>query len=344
MTSRSVAERRRDVRHLLGAARNLVNNRAKLLPELVRTTGLSPQGVELALTRHLELDASDEELTALVNGAGQAEVIQVVLSANVFVDALRALAIARAASDDVRVSPSSREPAFARALVEAAADPALTLATSPPSSLERGEIHVYGRDETIAAVRASARAAVLVRGHGAGMGVACVLASDALEDAARLLAEDVAAFDQRGCLSPRVALVEGDEPRARAFAEYVHHALNAREAVIPRGFLSEDERAEALRYADSVAFAGALWRGDAHAVGLASSVVVPPVGRHLHVVAAATLAEMRALLAPIASAVVTVGISASSRAGQLGVPHARISPLGKMQRPPLDGPVDLRET
>ncbi len=342
MKTRSVAERTADVRRLLAAARSLVNNRANLIPELVRTTGLSAQGVEHALTSHLETEATDEELAALVEGAGEAEAVHVVLSANVFVASLRAIAIARAASNDVRVSPSSREPAFARALVEAAADPALTLTTALPSSLERGEVHVYGRDETIAAVRADARSGVRVRGHGAGMGVACVLGSDALEDAARLLAEDITAFDQRGCLSPRIVIVEGDDARARAFAEYVHHALNAREALIPRGFLSDDERAEALRYADTVAFAGALWRGDGHVVGLASSLVLPPPGRHLHVVAMASLAAMREALAPIAATIVAVGISDASAASALGLSFARISRLGRMQRPPLDGPVDRR--
>ena len=342
---RSLDERITDVRRLMAAARSVVvNSRATLLPELVRTTGLSPEGVASALTAHLELEASDEALAALVKGAGEAEAVHVVLSANVFVAALRAIAIARAASNDVRVSPSSREPAFARALVEAAGDPSITLTTSPPSTLERGEIHVYGRDETIAAVRASARPGVIVRGHGAGMGVACVLADDRVEDAARLLAEDVTAFDQRGCLSPRLALVEGEESHARAFAECLHHALNAQEALIPRGFLSAAEHAEALRYADAVAFAGALWRGSAHAVGLASRVVIPPAGRHVHIVCAHTLDAMRATLAPIAPKIVALGISDPSRAGELGLTHARVSPLGNMQRPPLDGPVDLRVT
>ncbi len=341
---RSPEERTRSVRRLLAAARSVVDGRAKLVPELVQTTGLSPEGVSLALTHHLELAASDEELGALVKSAGEAEAVHVVLSANVFVAALRAIAIARAASVDVRVSPSSREPAFARALVEAAGDPAITLTTSLASSLERGEIHVYGRDETIAAVRASARPGVIVRGHGAGMGVACVLVEDTLEDAARLLAEDVAAFDQRGCLSPRVVFVVGEESRGRAFAECVHHALTAQEALIPRGIVSAAERAEAVRYADAVAFAGTLLRGAAHAVGLASSLAIPPPGRHVHIVCAATLLEIRPMLAPVASKIVALGISDPSCADELGLAHARVSPLGKMQHPPLDGPVDLRVT
>ena len=41
-------------------------------------------------------------------------------------------------------------------------------------AIEAGAIHVYGRDETIAAVRAAARPGVVVRGHGAGLGVALV--------------------------------------------------------------------------------------------------------------------------------------------------------------------------
>lgn len=335
-------ERAGDVRSLVAAARLLVNNRRELIPELVRSTGLSSQGVESALLHHLELEASNKELAALVKGAGDTEAVHVILSANVFVAALRAIAIARAASNDVRVSPSSRESAFARALVEAAADPAITLTTSLSSTLERGEIHVYGRDATIAAVRTSARPGVTVRGHGAGMGLACVLAKDNLEDSARLLAEDVTAFDQRGCLSPRIAFVEGDDLRARAFAECLHHALNAQEAMIPRGFLSDEERGEALRYADTVAFAGVLWRAEAHAVGLAASLIIPPAGRHVHVVSRLTLVEMHAAVAPIASKIVALGISDPSRARDLGVVHARISSLGKMQHPPLDGPVDLR--
>src|SRR5262249_12245469 len=156
-------------------------------------------GIDFALDEHLEVDASDADIESLVDHAGDAPEVMVLLSANVFVGALRALALALAASECVRVRPSSREPIFARALVAAARDPRIELAEAlDVGEVERGEIHVYGRDETIAAVRGAARDGVRVVGCGAGMGVALVSSRSPLVDAAEALASDVVVFDQRG--------------------------------------------------------------------------------------------------------------------------------------------------
>lgn len=352
--SRSARDKRADVLRLVEAARAVARGRASLEADLVRTTGLSPEGVNLAFDRHLELDPSDEDLDALVAGAGAAKHVVVVLSANVFVAALRAIAIARAASPSVAVRPSRREPHFARALVAAAGDPGLTWIEAHEGDdarddavLERlfgGEVHVYGRDATIAAVRARVGARIRVRGHGAGMGVAVVGEGADLADAARALARDVVAFDQRGCLSPRVALVEGED-RARAFAEALDGALAEANARVPRGTLSEDERVALARYAATMAFAGDIVRGAAHAVGLAPAgapLVVPPPGRHVHVAPVASMNEVEARLADLASVIVAVGADDPARARPHVPRHARLSALGEMQRPPLDGPVDRR--
>src|SRR5690242_6220298 len=115
--ARTVESRIRDVRALVVAARAVAHRRAAFVPSIVESTGLSAAGVELAFTRHLELDPTDEELRALVERAGDAPAVAVILSANVFIGALRAVALARAASEDVVVRPSRRDPAFARALV-----------------------------------------------------------------------------------------------------------------------------------------------------------------------------------------------------------------------------------
>jgi hypothetical protein len=117
--SRAPAERRRDVMRLVEAARAVARDHAALASDLARTTGLSPEGIELAFARHLELDPEAADVDALVAGAGNASHIVVILSSNVFVAALRAVAIARAASPVVVVRPSRREPHFARALVHA---------------------------------------------------------------------------------------------------------------------------------------------------------------------------------------------------------------------------------
>jgi len=116
--TRSAAERIVDVRRLQEAARNVIEKHGALVEAIVESTGLSAEGVELGLTRHVEVDARDAELAALVERAGDHPRVAVVLSANVFVGALRAIAIARAASDDVIVRPSRRDPAFARAFAK----------------------------------------------------------------------------------------------------------------------------------------------------------------------------------------------------------------------------------
>ncbi|HEY6460438.1 MAG TPA: proline dehydrogenase, partial [Polyangiaceae bacterium] len=187
---RTAAERVADVRRLLLAARAVHAGRERLAPAVAASTGLSPQGVELGFDS-LEQDATDAQLGSLVAGAGDAPHVHVVLSANVFVAPLRALVLARAASSSVSVRPSPRDPVLTRALVAAAGDPAIVVTGERDvSRTPRGEVHVYGRDATIAAVRAEVPPGVTVRGHGAGMGVAVVSAACDAEVAARALAVD----------------------------------------------------------------------------------------------------------------------------------------------------------
>src|SRR5579864_616903 len=109
---RSEEERIADVRRLVVAARRVVDDRAAIANEIAASTGLSPEGVELGFTRHVETGATDGDLASLVRGAGNAKHVAVILSANVFVASLRAIAIARAASPSVVVRPSRREPHF----------------------------------------------------------------------------------------------------------------------------------------------------------------------------------------------------------------------------------------
>jgi hypothetical protein len=345
---RGVQERVADVQRLVDAARAVYDERSRYALRIARSTGLSFEGVQLGFDC-LERDATPDDLNALVASAGDAESVHVILSANVFVAPLRAIAIARAAASRVTVRPSSRDPTLAQALLALARDPGIALVSDRDSSwVEAGRIDVYGRDETVAWVRSHARPGVEIRGHGAGLGVAFVTLTGGIEGSADALAADVVPFDQRGCLSPRIAVVEGPVERGEAFARTLHERLAEWGARVRRGTLAEDERADGARWRQTLAFAGTIWAGAHHAVGFVPHIpagaplAVPPPGRHVLVVSVPSAAEAKRLIGTIARFVVTVGTNDPTRIESVAPAHARVARLGRMQRPALDGPVDRR--
>jgi hypothetical protein len=244
-------ERTARVRALLAAAKRLRDrppdapDARRLRDDLIRSTGLSEEGVALGITRYLETEASSGDLSALVDRAGDAPRVWVVLSANVFIASLRAIAIAVAASEDVRVRPSRREPAFTTALYQA-----LLSEGSPPFVIvdellpEPGdEVHLYGRDETISSLRSRLPASVRTREHRSGLGVAVLETGSDRSRPADDLSWDVIAFDQRGCLSPRIVVVPGTGQAPEAYAAAISSALERRAREVPRGALLDGERA-----------------------------------------------------------------------------------------------------
>ncbi len=286
--SRTVDERVEDVRAWLAAARAVHADRARLLAPIAASTGLSPEGVELGFDC-LERDATDAELRALVASAGDAARVHVILSANVFVAPLRAIAIARAASACVTVRPSPRDPTLAAALVAAAGDPAVSIAMGRDLPAQADRIDVYGRDETIATVRSLARPGVVVRGHGAGLGVAYVTGahrsssrrgrpSGSRPMSSRSISE--------AALSPRIAFVEGSAARAEeAFARAPRRpTLRTGLSRAARHADARRARRSALRWRETLTFAGQVWPGAHHVVALAAPgmpLALPPVGRHV---------------------------------------------------------------
>ena len=321
---------------------------------LVRTSGLSAQGVDLALSEHLETHPAPEHIDALLASVGDAPRCHVVLSANVCTAALRALALAVATAPSVLIRPSRRDPTLARMLVrELGLDP--DFARAQGSIAETGavapaageELHVYGADATVTALSASAAPGVLVRGHGSGLGLAVVGAEVDLDRAAAKLAADVVPFDQQGCLSPRLALVEGAGARALAFGEALDRALSTFDDTVPRGPLDPCTASDLALFCATLEAVGVLHLGTGHAVGVdptPRALVLPPAARAVHVVAAdASVAPP--LLAEWARYVAAVGADDHGSLTQVVwacAPRARCSTLGLMQKPPLDGPVDQR--
>lgn len=316
--------------------------------ELAGSTGLSPEGIELVLGECLELAAGRTALSQLLKRAPSARRTHVLLSSNVFLATYRAIILGLLQSTTVHVRASRREPVMASLLAELSGGAfELVDALSP----EPGDHYwAYGTAATLEAVRGTLPSGVHFHGHGPGMGVAVVrepdeAVSQSIDQAADALAQDTIAFDQRGCLSPRVVLVSGSEPFAVDFCERLAKALTAWEETVPRGVLDPAEAADARRYEDTMFYGAGAWRAGRGLVALDPVVeraIVPPVGRYLHVT---RTDDPLSRLVDWADQITCVGLWNAPLLPALAeakVGPRRYVPLGQMQKPPLDGPVDLR--
>jgi hypothetical protein len=315
--------------------------------ELPAQTRLSPAGVELALARCLETRATDAELDRFSSRTPKSPRSHVLLSSNVFTAALRAIATGLVASPRVFVRASRREPKMAAFLAEAA--PSSFSLTDELRPEPGDQVFAYGSDATFDALRRTFPEGTLLRAHGPGFGAAAVESSAVApyEEAelARTLSYDVALFDQRGCLSPRVVWFEGPLERAHSFTRAVAGALAEREREFPPGELAQPERAErevqraALTYAGRVEPAGA---------GFVALLEEPPPhqpelgARSLLVIACADAAEAARAHAAKVTTHATAGSAQFSAKFARILAKSRAAMWGKLQSPPFDGPVDLR--
>ena len=337
------AERRARVERLLEAAQTLADGASSagraLRARLLETTGLAGANIERGLEHALETRASDAELQALLGSTPQAPRAHVLLSSNVFVAALRAIAIGVACSANLQVRASRRDPALAEALHTLTPNLfELTSALSP----EPGErCWAYGTDATLAKLRESLPRGVWLHGHGAGFAGIVVDAGAWSATDARAIALDTALFDQQGCLSPRVVCVLGSADQARIIASTIANELQALELELPPGAKTPTEAAEMRRNRDAAAYAFELFDAGSGWVSCSSELVVPPSQRNLHVVD--TQAPVAAL-APFAAQLTGIASNLLALRDQLRPAFAgtRLVALGELQCPPLDGPVDRR--
>lgn len=310
--------------------------------------------MELALATALERRVTTRDLARLIEGAGTAPRCWVIASANVCTAAARAIALGVAASGHVRVRPSRRDPVVAELVVRAlAADPAFAAAGGDVALVDAvapgvGDVvHAYGSDATMRAIAASLPPGVVLRGHGTGLGVAAVDAAADLERAAEAIASDVVLFDQRGCLSPRIVVVDGGGDRARALAGHLFGSLSRWQAMVPRGPLDGATAGELVRWTRTLEAVGDVAEGPGHVVATldgAAHLALGPAARAVLVVPSGPAPG--AALAPFAPFLAAFGRDdpSSSLATAIAAlaPGARPSSLGQMQHPALDGPVDRR--
>ena len=341
---------------LVTAARHLVTNDAgafapepSLIAALAASSGLHASSVRWALEHSLEWSADEAACSALVAGAGEPVIggsLVLVLSANVTTAALRALACAVARSSDVIVYPSSRDAMLAELIVEHSGLTGLRVERDR-DTLPWGDASVhtvlYGSAATARELRARCKGTLEV--HGPGLGIA-VLTDDDDGAAMESLALDVAAFDQRGCLSPRLALHIGSPAHGVRLAETLFASLQDLARARPVGALDDRDRHERALYIQTGRVLGDVWTSpDASVVHRVGSAAVDPgpAGRVIPVYTVSSWAQAHALLAPLAPLVSNVGASlAPTRAAVFPGQSLRRSALGLMQRPAFDGPVDLR--
>ncbi len=332
----------------VGDAKDSLGQRARR--QLPAVTGLSPEGVEYALSHCLETHPTDGDVRTLCAVTPNARRAHVLLSANVFVAAHRAIAIALASSPVVEVRVSRREPTMTELLLEAV--PGLFRIVDELAPLPAERVWAYGRDATLEAIRGDLPGGVVLHAHGDGLGVAVIQTAAEERDAlaqmrslARPLALDAVVFDQRGCLSPRLVLVRGHRSAVRELAEAVAKELVALEHEIPRGRMALEELAEQSWYRDTMVYACGLLPAGKGTVGYdleGERILLPPVGRNLHVVA---VEDFGAALGSVVGAVTAAGVAGPNETWEAVrqlLPQARISAIGKMQKPRLDGPVDRR--
>lgn len=337
---------------------------------LLKSTGLSGAMIDWCLRTTLQ--TVEREALVRLGEAARAEagddveplsLLSLVLAGNVFTTPVRAVVVPLLLGAPVLAKTSSKETHFAwllcRALRSANEELGEALQVVAFGRDERGPqralvehaaaVGVYGGDDAVAAVGALAARAVPVVAHGHGLSTAFVsrIAATATE-AARQLAIDVAAYDQRGCLSPSVVYVEGDRDEAERFAASLSAELEAVERRLPRGPLPDAVAAAQVQWRGLAAVDGTLLRGTTH------SVAVQPLGpprwspgyRNVAVVPVGGLEDAVESMATFSSHLKCVGCDETnltelaSALRAYSTFHAYVTPVGTMQTPALDAPQD----
>lgn len=322
-----------------------------LMRRIAASGFMSLQGAKLALELALETAPSADEVDELVARSQQRvtsldeSTVWVVLSSTVFTAAHRAVALALSLSSRVKLKPSRRQPHFAQALWRASNGLFELVEDVTPN---RGDVvMVFGSDESIEAIRKNVGPGVTVRGYGHGMGVAVITSGADLEQSTKGLALDMVLFEQQGCLSPRVMFLD-TACDAAEFDQRLIAELQAWQTRVP----PEQADAHIARAAWERRVAQTLGEVSVCGAGFIAHYTEQWCATHRLPLSSAprsisVVHTKRPLsqLAPIAQQVTCVGFAGDeATARQLAhhLPGIRHVPLGMMQRPRFDGPVDLR--
>lgn len=258
--------------------------------------------------------------------------------------ALFARAVAEADPEVGRCLGVAHWPGDDEALLGAALAPAETIV-------------VYGGGDAVRAIRVATPPAARVVEYGHRLSLAVITAEGmreyGAEALARRAAEDVALFDQRGCVSPHVVYVQSNaKPDPRAWSGVLAESLADAELRLPRGRPEPEESAAIRQLRSEAAFTGLAGgadaevhespRGTAWTVLYEADPAFAPscLHRTVRVKPVADLDLLPRILQPLHGMLQTVGVAApqaeteriADLLGRLGA--SRITPLGRMAWPP----------
>lgn len=295
--------------------------------------------------------------------------LSLVLAGNVFTASVRGIVVPLLFGVPVLVKSSSSETRFPNILRDALrqADPELAAAMDvvtfqggvearEAAFLEFAEAaSVYGTDETVRAIEGRLEQRIPVIAHGHGVSVAYCstpsLAAESVEDTVSRLALDIAAYDQRGCLSPQLVYVEeAPETSIHDFAARLSAALTALEESLPRGPLPDVVGSAQTQWRGIAEVEGTLVRGREHALAIdrGDTIRWGPGYRNATIVPVRHLDDALDSMATFASHLKCVGTDKwtqpelAARFEDSSSWNAYVTGVGTMQTPALDAPADGR--
>ena len=213
-----------------------------------------------------------------------------------------------------------------------------------------GVVLAYGRNATLARIAAHGPRRLLRFGPRVSAGLVAREACDRVT--AANTARQVALFDQQGCLSPQLVVIEeADVASTDRFAEALAAGLARLATSLPRAPLTLTEAANAWRFVEQQRWReqeGAAVRVYGDPAGRFTVVCdrsgtppASPLNRHVVLVPVPTLAAASTVLGRLAGVVEAIGYAGTERrvteaaALAAGCSAHRLCPLERMQTPPF---------
>ena len=338
---------------------------------IAQRSGLSTEGATWALDTTiaaLRRPAMEEGLEAMRRSFGgyrttPVRVQALVLAANVFTACLRPIVWSLLARVPVIVKVASLDEGLADLFCVALAAIDSELGESVALVWPEGEsealyqrlaarvdlVSAHGGDHAIARMRAATSPTTELIGHGHGLGAIVVrrtaLSAD-VHSLAMAIAHDVAAYDQRGCLSPQLVLVErGGELSPRDLASLVAtHGLETLKTRMPRGPLPMQLGAQQIQWRGLASSLHELFEGDGYATSFEGTSTARPTPGYRNIAFHAfdAIDEVGARLAIYGAHLKVIGLAGAAEE-KLTLPSPlspRICAVGQMQRPTLMSATD----